>query len=348
MAFAAPKFSRSEINRAGEILSKSSSSRQEAEHATEVLSNWRASHLYPINTFQSTLRQRARRIESQFLVAQRLKRTPSIVSKLQRFLTQMQDIGGLRAVLSTVENVRKLQELYCNPELHRHTFKHILERPTDYIDKPKADGYRSVHLVFRYNKADKPEYNKLLVELQFRTRLQHAWATAVETMGIISGQALKSGQGEERAKKFFLAASAAFAHIEHTAPVPGFENFSKQETFIQVAKESNSGVLETLRGFALAARVILQQPRQQGEYNLIVLDPIEQSVAISSFSRARLEEANAEYAKVEERALRGEKIEAVLVSAGPLDDLQKAYPNYFLDTHAFVDQIKKIINNANK
>jgi hypothetical protein len=68
-------------------------------------------------------------------------------------------------------------------------------------------------------------------------------------------------------------------------------------------------------------------------------------VLIQPFPKTQLEQAIIEYAKVEERAQRGEQVEAVLVSAGPVAALRKAYPNYFLDTHQFVTQIKQLIND---
>jgi putative GTP pyrophosphokinase len=107
-----------------------------------------------------------------------MKRAPSIVSKLQRFdgmnLARMQDIGGLRAVLGSVSRVRKLEAMYRNSK-----FRHVLV----YIAHPKSDGYRGIHLIYRYSNSLAPAYDGLSLELQVRTRLQHAWATAVETMG---------------------------------------------------------------------------------------------------------------------------------------------------------------------
>jgi ppGpp synthetase/RelA/SpoT-type nucleotidyltranferase len=136
------------------------------------------------------------------LVAQRLKRTPSIIAKLKRFesmdLARMHDIGGLRAVLGNVENVRRLQEEY-----KKTTFKHKLVREDDYIAQPKEDGYRSVHLVFQYKNDRAPDYDGLRLELQIRTKLQHAWATAVETMSTFLGKAMKAGQGDRPWLHFF-------------------------------------------------------------------------------------------------------------------------------------------------
>src|SRR5438045_1467899 len=97
-------FTRGDVNRAGEIFRKADTLTPEnLGWAADILGKWRARHNYPINTFQATLRHKLKRIDKEALVAQRLKRIPSIVEKLRRFpdmqLVRMQDIGGLRAVV---------------------------------------------------------------------------------------------------------------------------------------------------------------------------------------------------------------------------------------------------------
>jgi hypothetical protein len=64
-------------------------------------------------------------------------------------------------------------------------------------------------------------YNGLRIEMQLRSRLQHAWATAVETVGTFLRQALKSSQGEGAWLKFFALMGSALARREHTPLVPG-------------------------------------------------------------------------------------------------------------------------------
>lgn len=346
MSFVEPAYSKSQVNKAGDILvSPGNYSVDEQDWAAQVLANWRACHGYPINTFQATLRKKLKSIDDQALVAQRLKRAPSIILKLQRFdgmqLARMQDIGGIRAVVSSIGKVKKLEAAYRSAN-----FKHILTSSKNYIETPKSDGYRSIHLIYKYMNPIAPAYNGLSLELQLRTRLQHAWATAVETMGTFLGQALKSGQGETQWRKFFAKASAALALIEKTPVVPGFEKHTEEQVFAEVAAaEQSLGVLEKLRGFAIAADRITTE-RGQGAYHLIVLDSERRTVAIRPYPIARLEQANLDYAAIEKRTKAGEKIEAVLVSAGPIDALKKAYPNYFLDTQAFVFQIEKVIQRA--
>lgn len=342
MAFVKPHYSKNQINRAGDILvTPESFSLKDRQWADDVLANWRACHGYPLNTFQATLRQKLKSVDANAIVAQRLKRAPSIVLKLQRFegmkLARMQDIGGLRAVVSSVAKLKKLETAYR--EAH---FKHVLISSKNYLDEPKDDGYRGIHLIYRYSNEGAPDYTGLSLELQLRTKLQHAWATAVETMGTFLGQALKSGQGEQEWRGFFAKAGAALAIVEKTAPVPGFEGREDQEVYAELANsERRLRVREKLRGFAIAADKITTE-RGQGAYHLVVLDSKQRTVSIRPYPISRLEQANLDYAAIEQRTKAGEAIEAVLVSAGPIDALRKAYPNYFLDTQAFVAQIEKI------
>ena len=50
----------------------------------------------------------------------------------------------------------------------------------------------------------KDTYNKnMFIEVQFRTKLQHMWATAVEMMGIYTNSNLKSSQGDYDILRFF-------------------------------------------------------------------------------------------------------------------------------------------------
>jgi putative GTP pyrophosphokinase len=349
--FPAPSYSRSQVDKAGEILSSPPQGPLTIEDADkqiwayDVLSNWRACHNYPINTFQATLRDRLENIDDDATVAQRLKRFPSIVLKLQRFhgmkLARMQDIGGLRAIVDSIASVRKLEQKYRAPT---PSFRHKLVSWKDYIANPKADGYRSVHLVYRYQNPQTPAYDGLLLELQLRSRLQHAWATAVETMGTFLGQALKSGYGDDKWRKFFEVSGAALALLEKSPPVPGYGGLNHAQTYAAVAKaESELRVLEKLSGFTIAADKIHKE-KGQGSYHLVVLNSSDRSVTITPYGSARLEQANADYTDVEKRSQAGEPVEAVLVSAGPVEALKKAYPNYFLDTAEFIAQIERVIH----
>ncbi len=206
-----PKFGNSEINRAGEILRRQdTSSTDDLAWAYEVVDNWRASHAFPLNSVQIALRRRARELDKKALVAQRLKRVPSILKKLETQstmrLSQMQDIGGCRAVLRTLRQVVDLRGLY---RLRRSAFELVGEK--NYIDNPKTSGYRSIHLVYKYRgqRSDsRSVYDGHHIEIQIRSQLQHSWATAVETVGTIVGAALKASERGPTSGSIFSGMSA--------------------------------------------------------------------------------------------------------------------------------------------
>ena len=117
--------------------------------------------------------------------------------------------------------------------------------------------YRSLHLIYKYKNKHAPQYNDLKVELQIRTKLQHVWATAMETMGTFLGQALKSRQGDKKWIDFFAVVSSAFAHQEKTSLVPHCAKLSRKETFLEVAQaEKDLGALEIMDGFALRLMIL--------------------------------------------------------------------------------------------
>jgi len=210
-----PQYSRTKIDKAGDVLrANGDSAEDEKICALDILSNWRASYNYPINTFQASLRKKANdTCKCKVIVAQRLKRMPSIVDKLRRFsrmrLTQMQDIGGLRAVVNDTKDLYALREAFVTSK-----FKHILVNENDYITKPRGSGYRGIHLIYRY-KSDKTVcYNKHMLEIQLRTKLQHTWAMAVETAGLFLNQSLKSSLGDKDWLNFFQVTGNAFALME--------------------------------------------------------------------------------------------------------------------------------------
>lgn len=347
MVWQKPEYSRNQVNRAGQTLCTSNPNDREYQNAIEILNNWRSCHSYPINTFQATLRQKVEKIDSKAFVAQRLKRTPAIISKLQRFtnmkLSRMQDIGGLRAVVATLKRVYELEESYKQSH-----FKHQLVTEQDYIRNPKSSGYRSVHMVYRYHNDSAAAYDGLLLELQIRTRLQHAWATAVETMGTFINYALKSSEGPEEWLNFFSITGSAFAHLEDCPPVPKYAHLSKQQTFQKVINDAHTlDVKNRLDAFAVVVGAI-NQDKRRGSYHLIVLNPEKKTVTIKTYGRRRLEQANQDYTQEESRISDGEPIQVVLVSAGPIENLRRAYPNFFLDTREFIKHLTKIEKQQKK
>lgn len=344
MIWVKPQYSRKEVKRAGETLANPASSPYEQAKALLILDNWRAAHGYPINTFQATLRAKLKGIDATAIVAQRLKRIPSIITKLRRFpemnLARMQDIVGIRAIVGSMSKARDLESNY-----RKTNFAHQLTYEKDYITHPKDSGYRSIHLVYKYSKNANIAYDGLSVELQIRTRLQHAWATAVETMGTAMDYALKSSLGPKEYLDFFSIVSSAFSFSENCPVVTAHQNLTKKEIFELVKeREKELGVRHRLRGFAVAIDHITQR-RTKSAYNLITLNLQTMRLSVTPFSKSDLDRGMEAYLNIEREIASGQPFQAVLVSAGSIDSLKRAYPNYFMDTNEFIKYLDRILNS---
>jgi ppGpp synthetase/RelA/SpoT-type nucleotidyltranferase len=338
-----PRFSKSKVDWAGDILfgRRASEFNLMRDEAYQVFANFRDAHNWPLHIFIKRLKLRAHQMDSESLVVQRLKRIPSISAKLSRFptmrLSMMQDIGGCRAILKNVTHVRKFVEKYKQSHM-----PHELAQEDDYITNPKPSGYRGVHLIYRYKTEEERRlsYNNLKIEIQFRSKLQHAWATAVETFGIFTRQALKSSQGEGDWLRFFSLMGSALALREKCEPIPGTPT-----GLSEIRKELNPliqrlNVESYLHTFSQAVTSIPIR-RSKASYYLLELNPAERQVKITGYRSGELERAQHDYL-VLEQGLK-EFHEAVLVSADSLAALERAYPNYYLDTSLFVAAMQEAI-----
>lgn len=147
MARTSPQHSKREVDQAGSVIVGTEAEVVDYIHALEAINNWRSSHSFPLNTFAVTLKKKGAQVDAECLVVQRIKRLPSITFKLRRFsgyrLSQIQDIGGCRAVLADAEAVRSLVDLYRKSDL-----KHKLVKVDDYLKCPQSSGYRSIHMIY--------------------------------------------------------------------------------------------------------------------------------------------------------------------------------------------------------
>ena len=202
------KISKKQITKAGEIIRNGTVN--EKEQTIELLNLWRANHMLPLRNIRAIVDSRLKKLSIDCIVGQRLKRMPSIIGKITRFpdmsVSTMQDVGGIRIIVPKISDVKKVHDALIKKSRHE-----AVAPPKDYIENPKPDGYRSLHQVFKYQNEQNEDIHNMRIEVQIRTRLQHAWATAVETLGVIDKVSYKSGFGEEENRKFFKLASALFS-----------------------------------------------------------------------------------------------------------------------------------------
>lgn len=340
MAWAKPESPRKAVDEAGKTYVSAAATPEEREMALAVINNWRASHSYPLNALQMNLRKNAAKRDPDATVAQRIKRLPSIKHKLERFsrlpLSEVQDIGGCRAVLSSVKEVDELVAHYAKSRARHHLVRH-----DPYIREPKRSGYRGVHLVYAYE--GMKDWNGLKVEIQVRSRLQHAWATAVEIVGTFTRQALKSSQGADDWLRFFELMSSAMALREGTPLVPNTPHDPKALTKQLRSYTKKLKVISLLKWYGATLDLVEKtMPGVKGGHIfLLELDLGENQLQVWDFDNAL--QANQEYAAMERAIIGDSNRDAVLVTVESIAALKQAYPNYFLDTTAFLESVQDAI-----
>jgi hypothetical protein len=334
-----PQRSKRQVNKAGDILRPSEVSlTPEIVQALDILGDWRTSHAYPLQCVYMKLRERSRRIDQKALVSQRLKRIPSILYKLQRnpnmALTTIQDIGGCRAILTDIKSVRKLASRMGT----------IVK---DYIANPKVDGYRSIHLVEQYvPTSDKhEEHAGRKIEIQLRTRLQHAWATAVETVDSLLQQNIKGGGGQKEWRRFFALASNLIALQENSSAVPGCP--SDRDTLVKELRRVivKLDVFSKLSGLSASIESLSKLPNNPGwAAYVLILDMEQRRISVTSFMKSQLEHVANHYLETEKKHFGDHRFQVVQVYVSQIKELKRAYPNYYLDTQAFVTFISEVLN----
>lgn len=206
MSMTAP-YSKKQVQRAGQLLREVRAGRltdaedSELWAAIHAVDWWRARHARPLARTNAGLRYYVDKAapHAQVNVTQRLKRFLTIVNKLERHptmkLTNMEDIGGVRAVLMTQDQVD-----FVVQELRRQARWNVT-RVREYVSGrdpgPKSDGYRAVHVTV--------EKNGCYIEIQLRTPWQDTWAQSVEqdTRRLRAG--LKFGSGPADLREYFRA-----------------------------------------------------------------------------------------------------------------------------------------------
>lgn len=336
------EYSRSKIIKSGKLIRKDDITPEERAEATRVIDNWRAAHGFPMHVIYIHLRG-MKGSRSDILVAERLKRLDSIIKKLKREPTMslwtMQDLGGCRFVVPTIEEVYLFAEKY-----EKSKKRHIRVDDVDYIKSPKPSGYRSLHVVYQYHSDKNDKYNKnMLIEIQFRTHLQHLWATAVETMGIFSKESIKAGNGSASVTRFFVLVSALFA-IREGQPLPPDVINDMDEIVHEIESlNAENNFLDFLSGIRVAVDYQKQKSTSSKPgYFILILNYNTKMLRIKSFNVSQFEEANTTYNSIESTRAE-DNIDAVLVRASSFNELRSAYPNYFSDINEFVQIVQSYL-----
>lgn len=329
------KYTKTEIKKAGKTIAHSQSE-EEISAALIVIENWRAAHAYPLSVVFSKLNRLAKE-ETGVIVAQRLKRLDSLVNKLRRLgntdLWKMQDIGGCRVIVPSIEDVYRLSKKYQESRV-----RHVLKKTYDYIQSPKVSGYRSLHLVYQFHSDENPDYNEnMLIEIQLRTRIQHLWATTVETMDLFKNSNLKNGQGTEEDTRFFALASSFLARLEGSNIVPSTPEDTNSLLMEMKQLDEKNRYLDFLSSIKVATKMNESDYEENSNgYCVLCLNYETRHLSTKWFMPSKIQEAQ-EFRREREQQSKTNKEDCVLVRVSSFATLKEAYPNYYADISDFVD-----------
>jgi ppGpp synthetase/RelA/SpoT-type nucleotidyltranferase len=216
--------SNGQVNRSGALLARAMVNEpateaewEEIVRAYDVVTLFRSAHAAPMNSVAMGLRSMVRTATGtdRPAVSQRLKRVPRIIRKIHRMdgqpdgstnLARLEDIGGVRAVLDSLEDLHRVRE-----RLER-TWAGSIKRQRDLITEPRDIGYRAHHVVV--------ERRDRRIEVQLRTVGQQRWADAIEALDSRRGLNLKDGIGPQALVEYFRAASDFIYHEDQGQVVP--------------------------------------------------------------------------------------------------------------------------------
>tara|TARA_R100001369_G_C3318277_1_gene168506 strand:- start:1287 stop:2441 length:1155 start_codon:yes stop_codon:yes gene_type:complete len=336
MSWPTPQNSKNRVRTAGKRVAKVMSEHNGllqwglfiSEDEYDVLENWRTAHGAVLNTAQAWLRGLEK--DQVPIVGQRLKRLNTIIDKLAtgraRDLSTMNDIAGVRLIF------RSEQELWTFREkMSASRAKHLLTHEVgrfDYINRPKSTGYRGLHDVFERRVKNVPgqsPWDGLKFEVQLRTAVQHAWATAVEVYDSVQSVRFKFGASQSASYNQFLFISEVFARF-HEGRNSCLPDLSDQDLFTKIeALESETGMIALFRSLSIA------QSHTTLKENSILQRTHEGKLVVYTF-RNFMEAIRA----ISEIEARDETADAVLVGAKSPQHIREAFRNYFDDTSDFI------------
>lgn len=332
------QFSFADIKRVGKMLAEDIPEvrRQDDDVllAFRIAHNWRMAHALPMIVERKRLGYIA---QGGVVTAGRVKRMASIRKKLKRGTTdlrQMQDLGGCRAVMSNVPDLLRVVSRYLDGGQTRSDVKYV----SDYLTRPKADGYRGVHLIIKFAGVGLSEdYSGQRLEVQVRTRLQHSWSTAVEVIGSVLDQDLKGGRGDQRWRDLMALMSDYYA-LHDGLPLRS-EAPQTQAQLCRAIKDIDQEIsaLDLLTNLRAAMGKYVENPEASQMY-MLSMNAITREVRAERRSTISIASGD-DYDEI------GDRKQTVIVSVDDASHLRRAFPNFYLDVAKFTTMLGRAVKN---
>lgn len=295
-----------------------------------------------LKLLEALLEEKLKRLDlfEDSIVSSRTKRLTSITNKLQKRksmrLSQMDDIVGIRVTLPDIQSVNKFinDESDCeifNCEQISNNFS-----VNDYLSKPKDDGYRGVHRVFKCKSGSSFEIN---LELQIRSKIQHEWATVVEILSIVDKVSYKAGKGDKKTLEFLKLTSVLFSIAEDAPVAPSYENLSLSDLCDNL--QALDDELQIIKKLTEVNSILSSCKNYDSNYYLIQLDIKRRETIVHQLDDEK--ETNDKYTLLERQYRHSDRYNVVLVSIDDCKKIEDAYPNYFLNPNDFIKRFTELM-----
>ena len=313
----------------------------------QMISEWRSSHELAMRKVITTLKKHANQTNMNALIYGRAKRLNSLALKVQRFptmaLSRMQDIAGCRVVADSVSDAERFAASIRTELAPKISLGGQISEK-NYISNPKEDGYRSIHFIVRYRPANSPGLKDRKVEIQVRSKLQHQWATALETVDLFHAQSLKTGGGDPRWRRFFALAAGAFASNEGRPSVPGLPPGYKELLSELKSLATELHAATRLKGWSDVMQEVLDKSTPgsvEGVYSYLVeLHVDENKTSVEKYDANHLDVAHQDYLQSELRNANSLTRSSVLAKAYSFGEVRAAFPGYYADTQNFLKNLR--------
>lgn len=285
------------------------------EETLKKLQEYRVSYKNTVTEMFNVLHVESKKISPDVIVTYRIKRIESILGKLKRLPNQefdrMWDIAGCRCILKHENAVEKLYGKLKNIV----TIKKI----NDYRSENNSDGYRSLHL---YACLD----NNTPIEVQLRTVKEHKWATFVEIIDFLYDKRIKEGEKDDEFIKFhFLLSKLNDLTLEEIVWILDF--VEKHDIYNKLRSIFIKNYLEV--------RINWIKTKTKNKSLFYILEAQKDGLPVLT-AFTNYNDAETEYFS---KYLSGTKNNIVLIYVpfNNFDSLEKAYSNYLLTMHSFID-----------
>lgn len=294
-----------------------------------VFDKFRESHLRPLTDLTSQLQQGLDAEDESYYIAQRLKRKPQILRKLNRLsvrLTQLQDIGGLRIIVNQNDDVDRVARLADQIISRSGYFSGV--RDTDYRPLGRDDsGYRALHKIIKVGAIN--------LELQIRSRAQHYWAESIERTSVFYGKRLKEGEGSDVVRLYFKNLSSLFSKVERgeKRPPDAITSLEKQRDRAEelIRREGLSHLMDGFVNEDVIRTMLEKERSNPGRFNnwILVFDWSTASFVTWEVAAIDPEDAVAQYSRYERDFPEDKKFEVVLIGSSDVATVQKTHSHYF-------------------